>query len=69
MENTMTQPNSEDIVRSIATDTNTPAETVSRMYADTWAEYSDGARILDYLGVLVARRVLENIKSLADAKH
>jgi hypothetical protein len=39
-----------------AADTNTPAETVSKMYAETWAECSDDARILDYLTVLVAKR-------------
>jgi hypothetical protein len=40
----MAQPNVEDVVKAIAADTNTPAETVSKMYADTWAEYSEGAR-------------------------
>lgn len=65
----MAQPNVEDVVKAIASDTNTPAETVSKMYADTWAEYSDGARIMDYLTVLVAKRVRENLRSTPEHKH
>jgi hypothetical protein len=62
-ESIMAQPNAEDVVNAIASDTNTPTETVSKMYADTWAAYSDGAQIMDYLPVLVARRVRENLRS------
>ena len=65
----MAQPNVEDVVKAIAADTNTPAETVSKMYADTWAEYSDGARIMDYLTVLVAKRVRENLRSIPQHIH
>ncbi|WOD14168.1 DUF3562 domain-containing protein [Paraburkholderia kirstenboschensis] len=65
----MTQPSVKDVVKAIATDTNTPAETVSKMYADTWAEYSDGARVLDYLTVLVARRVRENLRNVSQGRH
>lgn len=62
MESDMATPNVDnDIVEHIATDTNTPVETVSRMYQETWAEYSEGARIMDYLSVLVARRVRDNL--------
>jgi hypothetical protein len=63
-ESIIAQPNAEDVVNAIASDTNTPTETVSKMYADTWAEYSDGARIMDYMPVLVARRVRENLRSM-----
>jgi hypothetical protein len=63
------QPNVEDVVKAIASDTNTPPETVSKMYADTWAEYSDGARIMDYLTVLIAKRVRENLRSMPEHKH
>lgn len=65
----MAQPNFEDVVKAIASDTNTPAETVSKMYADTWAEYSDGARVLDYLTVLVAKRVRENLRGVSKDRH
>jgi hypothetical protein len=58
----MAQPNVEDVIKAIASDTNTPTETVSKLYADTWAEYSDGARIMDYMTVLVAKRVRENLR-------
>ena len=65
----MAQPNVEDVVKAIAADTNTPAETVSKMYAETWAEYSDGARILDYLTVLVTKRVRENLRGVSKDRH
>jgi hypothetical protein len=58
----MAQPNVEDVIKAIASDTNTPTETVSKLYADTWAEYSDGARIMDYMTVLVAKRVREDLR-------
>ncbi|MGF7000567.1 DUF3562 domain-containing protein [Paraburkholderia sp. GAS32] len=65
----MAHPNVEDVVKSIASDTNTSTETVSKMYADTWAEYSDGARILDYLTVLVSKRVRENLRGAPQDRH
>ncbi|MGF6780838.1 DUF3562 domain-containing protein [Paraburkholderia sp. GAS334] len=65
----MAQPNVEDVVKAIAADTNTSVETVSKMYAETWAEYSDGARILDYLTVLVAKRVRENLRGVRQDMH
>ncbi|CAE6727968.1 DUF3562 domain-containing protein [Paraburkholderia haematera] len=65
----MAPSNFEHVVRSIASDTNTPAETVSKMYADVWAEYSDGARVLDYLTVLVTKRVRENLRSVSKDRH
>lgn len=58
----MRPPNADDLVKSIAADTHTPPEIVERMYEQTWAEYSDGARILEYLTVLVAKRVRENLR-------
>jgi hypothetical protein len=67
----MARPSSnEEAVIAIAADTKTPLETVSRMYAETWAEYSEGARITDYLPVLVAKRVRSALKNAArDATH
>lgn len=65
----MAPPDFEHVVRTIASDTNTPTETVSKMYADTWAEYSDGARIIDYLTVLVSKRVRENLRSVRQDRH
>jgi hypothetical protein len=58
----MAHPNVEDVIKAIASDTNTPTETVSKLYEDTWAEYSDGARIMDYMTVLVAKRVREHLR-------
>jgi len=65
----MAQPKTEDIVKAIAADTHTPTETVSKMYEETWAEYSEGARIMDYMTVLVAKRVRENLRGAAKDRH
>ncbi|RQH06156.1 DUF3562 domain-containing protein [Paraburkholderia dinghuensis] len=66
----MKTPNVDDaIVKSIASDTNVPVEMVLRMYEETWAEYSDGARIVDYLPVLVARRVRDNLRHWGQEIH
>jgi hypothetical protein len=66
----MAMPNIDgEIVQRIAADTDTPAETVSRMFAETWAEYSEGAVIMDYLSVLVARRVRDNLLRWKQEMH
>ncbi len=52
----------EHVVKAIAEETNTPTETVSKMYADVWAQYNDGARIRDFMPLLVAKRVRENLR-------
>jgi hypothetical protein len=65
----MARRNVEDLIRAIAADTNTPVETVLRMYEETWAEYNDGARIKDYLPVLVIRRVRENLRRWQQESH
>jgi hypothetical protein len=65
----MAQPNTEEVVNAITADTKVAAETVSKMYADTWAEYSKDARIMDYMTVLVARRVRENLRRMPRDKR
>jgi hypothetical protein len=66
----METPNiDKELVKSIAIDTNTPLETVSRMFEETWAEYSEGARITDYLSVLVSRKVRENLTRWQQEVH
>jgi hypothetical protein len=69
MEALMNQHAAEELVKAIAAETHAPMETVSRMYEETWAAFSDGARIMDYLTVLVARRVRENLRSLRQDAH
>lgn len=65
----MRQPNVHEIVKAIASETRTPTEVVEKMYEQTWAEYSDGARIRDYLAVLVAKRVRENLQDKSGKPH
>ncbi|AIO67143.1 DUF3562 domain-containing protein [Burkholderia oklahomensis] len=57
----MVQNRVDEIVQAIASETHTSAEAVSRLYEETLAEYSEGARIRDYLAVLVAKRVRETL--------
>ncbi|AOK47063.1 hypothetical protein WT60_09575 [Burkholderia sp. MSMB617WGS] len=61
----MVQNRVDEIVQAIASETRTPAEAVSRLYEETLAEYSEGARIRDYLAVLVAKRVRETLRNRA----
>ncbi|QCP54690.1 DUF3562 domain-containing protein [Trinickia violacea] len=65
----MSRSVAEELVKTIAAETNAPIETVSKMYEETWAEFSDGARIMDYLAVLVARRVRENLRNARRDVH
>jgi len=66
----MVTPNVDDaVVKSIASDTNIPVELVLKMYKETWAVYSEGARIVDYLPVLVARRVRDNLRRWTRGMH
>lgn len=41
----MAQPGFEDVVKAMASGTNTPGETESKMCGDTLAEHSDGVKI------------------------
>jgi hypothetical protein len=65
----MAQPNTEDLIRAIAEDLHTPTETVSRMFSEVWTEFSDGATVMDYLPLLVARRVRENLRANRQDRH
>ncbi|WP_213767699.1 DUF3562 domain-containing protein [Caballeronia sp. dw_19] len=44
-------------IHSIAIKTQTPQGTVSRMYGTTLAEIGEGAKVLDYIALLAAKRV------------
>ncbi|MFT4064617.1 DUF3562 domain-containing protein [Paraburkholderia sp.] len=60
----MSQPetNIDEVVKSIAEETDTPAETVSRMYADTLADYRHDARVLDYVPLFAAKKVRDQLR-------
>jgi hypothetical protein len=62
----MSQSNIDSDIEVIASDTNTPPETVSKMYKDTWTRFSEGALITDYMEILVAKRVRANLQTLPD---
>ncbi|SOE80653.1 Protein of unknown function [Caballeronia arationis] len=59
----MTQSNFDETVRSIAADTHTLPEAVTKMYTDTIEEFSQDARVLDYVTLLAAKRVRANLES------
>jgi hypothetical protein len=59
----MALPHIEGVAKAIASDTMAPFETVEKMCEETWEHYSAGARIMDYLPVLVAKRVRESLRS------
>jgi hypothetical protein len=69
MEHEMTSRNIEDVIKQIAAATDTPEEMVLRMYQATWTEFSEGARITDYLTVLVARRVRDDLSRRQQESH
>jgi len=52
----------EEVVKAIAAETNTPPETVSKLYSDTLAQYQSDGRILDYMPLLAAKRVRETLR-------
>lgn len=59
----MRQPKSDEVVKEIAADTSTPAEVVEKMYDEVWEAYSKDARVTEYMQVLVAKRVREDLRN------
>jgi hypothetical protein len=62
------QTNVDEVVKTIAAETNTPAETVSKIYADTLADYKTDARVFDYMPLLVAKKVRDTLRDSANRK-
>lgn len=63
------EPNVDEVVRSIAEETDTPAETVSKMYADTLATYRHDARVFDYVPLFAAKKVRSQLRLGSSRKH
>ncbi|SDE05704.1 DUF3562 domain-containing protein [Paraburkholderia lycopersici] len=59
----------DQIVHTIAEETNTPEETVARIYADTLDQYRAEARIQDYLPLFAARKVRATLRQSAPTPH
>lgn len=57
------------IVHLIAVETNTPEETVARMYADTLDSYRAEARIQDYLPLFTERKVRAALRGGQISQH
>jgi hypothetical protein len=58
----MPQADVAQIVHTIAAETNTPEETVARMYADTFDSYRAEASIQDYIPLFAARKVRDTLR-------
>ena len=65
----MTPPDASVVIRTIATETNTASETVSKLYADTWAEFSEGAKVYAYVPIFVAKRVRATLMDAQKQHH
>ncbi|MGF6773466.1 hypothetical protein P3T18_005980 [Paraburkholderia sp. GAS199] len=63
------EPNVDEIVSSIAQETDTPAETVSKMYADTLANYREEARVFDYVPLFAAKKVRDKLRHTSKQRH
>ena len=63
------EPNVDEVVRSIAEETNTPAETVSQMYQDILADYRHQARVFDYVPLFAARKGRDQLRDGSRRKH
>jgi hypothetical protein len=63
------EPDVDEVVRSIAEETDTPTETVSRMYADTLATYRHDARVFDYVPLFAAKKVRNELRLTSNRKH
>ncbi|WP_322048530.1 DUF3562 domain-containing protein [Paraburkholderia sp. J67] len=65
----MPQVDAAQIVHSIAEETQTPEETVARIYADALDQYRADARIHDYLPLFAARKVRATLRQNGAGKH
>jgi hypothetical protein len=63
------EPDIDEVVRSIAEETDTPPETVSRMYVDTLAIYRHEARVFDYVPLFAAKKVRSELRRPSNRKH
>lgn len=63
------EPDVNEVVKSIAEETDTPTETVSRMYADSLADYRHDARVFDYVPLFAARKVRDQLRHKSGSKH
>lgn len=63
------EPDINEVVKSIAEETDTPTETVSRMYADTLADYRHDARVFDYVPLFAAKKVRNQLRQSSNHKH
>lgn len=59
----MKKPELSEIVREIALATNHPEDFVSDMYVGVTANMKHDARIVDFIPLLAAKRVRENLKT------
>lgn len=59
---TTTISDNNELICSIATETNTPPEVVGKLYADALAEFAEGAIVHDFVPLFAAKRVRSRLK-------
>lgn len=59
----------DQIVHAIAEETNTPEETVARIYADTVEGYRAQASIFDYVPLFAAKKVRATLRAHGSKHH
>ncbi|ASW02027.1 DUF3562 domain-containing protein [Paraburkholderia aromaticivorans] len=63
------EPNVDELVKSIAEETDTPTETVSKLYADIVAVYRQDARVFDYVPLFAAKKVRDQLRGSSNRRH
>jgi hypothetical protein len=63
------EPNVDEVVKSIAEETDTPAEMVSKLYADILADYRHEARVFDYVPLFAAKKVRDKLRQTSKHEH
>ncbi|HEY1998248.1 DUF3562 domain-containing protein [Paraburkholderia sp.] len=63
------QTNVDEVVQAIAAETNTPSETVSKLYTDTVAHYQTDARVFDYVPLLAAKKVRDTLRHTGNRRN
>lgn len=66
---TTTIADDSELIRSIASETDTPTEIVQKLYTDTLAEFAAGASIRDFVPLFAAKRVRATLKEAQQQLH
>lgn len=66
---TTTIADDKELIKSIAFETNTPADVVEKLYVDTLAAFAEGAVIHDFVPLFAAKRVRSTLREAQQQIH